>query len=224
MIVIIIVTDTPCAPHSMPVDANATEFPVWNVTVNDTAPLWFYCRQGANTAASHCGKGMVFAVNCGPDGSANSFTNFKQSALNIAIAKSKNYDDVESVIGNDWSGEEEFAEIVRAIESREGRIPRLSTTEASIPDSAAATTLITEPVSHGSDVENLVDAATRLAGVKTPPTSRTPDSTLLRAPLVPANEALMPIPAFVIGRDVQTPTPIPLPTATSTAEISSQPQ
>ena len=26
---------------------------------------------------------MVFAVNCGPDGSANSFTNFKQSALNI---------------------------------------------------------------------------------------------------------------------------------------------
>lgn len=68
----------------MPVAANQTDnFPTWTVTVKDTKPLWFYCRQGANTAASHCGKGMVFAVNCGPDGSANSFTNFKQSALNI---------------------------------------------------------------------------------------------------------------------------------------------
>nr|VWP00834.1 Uncharacterized protein [Ganoderma boninense] len=68
----------------MPVAANQTDnFPTWTVTVKDTKPLWFYCRQGAKTAASHCGKGMVFAVNCGPDGSANSFTNFKQSALNI---------------------------------------------------------------------------------------------------------------------------------------------
>ena len=45
--------------------------------------MWFFCAQAANTPASHCGKGMVFAINCGPDGAANSFTNFKNSALAI---------------------------------------------------------------------------------------------------------------------------------------------
>ena len=147
-----------------------------------------------------------------------------QSALNIAIAKSKCYDDVASVVGNDWSGEAEFEEIVRAIESRDGRIPRLSTTEASTTESAVATILPTESASSGSDVENQPDLAADRAEVKTPPTSRTPDSTLLRAPLVPANEALMPVPAFVLGRDVQTPTPMPLSTTTSVSEIGSQPQ
>ena len=79
MIVIIIVTDTPCAPHSMPVDANATEFPVWNVTVNDTAPLWFYCRQHTPAGASHCGAGMVFAVNA-VENSPRNFSAFKALA------------------------------------------------------------------------------------------------------------------------------------------------
>ena len=79
MIVIIIVTDTPCAPHSMPVDANATEFPVWNVTVNDTAPLWFYCRQHKPDGSAHCGAGMVFAVNAVEDSPRN-FTAFKTLA------------------------------------------------------------------------------------------------------------------------------------------------
>ncbi|KAI0361781.1 hypothetical protein OH77DRAFT_1391476 [Trametes cingulata] len=81
----------PCSPLAgglssgfMPVPANQTDnFPTWTVTVQDTKPLWFHCEQAANTAASHCGKGMVFAVNCGPDGSANSFTSFKQAALQI---------------------------------------------------------------------------------------------------------------------------------------------
>ncbi|KAI0662711.1 hypothetical protein C8Q70DRAFT_577905 [Cubamyces menziesii] len=81
----------PCSPLAggfdsgfMPVAANVTDnFPTFTVTVKDTKPLWFHCEQGANTAASHCGKGMVFAVNCGPDGSANSFSAFKQAALQI---------------------------------------------------------------------------------------------------------------------------------------------
>jgi hypothetical protein len=34
-------------------------------------------------AASHCGQGMVFAVNPGPDGSSNSFAAFKAKALAI---------------------------------------------------------------------------------------------------------------------------------------------
>jgi hypothetical protein len=28
--------------HSMPVSVNATNFPTWNLTVNDTAPIWAY--------------------------------------------------------------------------------------------------------------------------------------------------------------------------------------
>ena len=56
---------SPTRKNSMPVDANATTFPTWSVTVNNTQPLWFYCRQHAPTGASHCGAGMVFAVNPG---------------------------------------------------------------------------------------------------------------------------------------------------------------
>ncbi|KAI1791640.1 hypothetical protein LXA43DRAFT_1094261 [Ganoderma leucocontextum] len=41
------------------VNTTATEFPVWQITINNaSAPLWFYCRQ-----AKHCQAGMVFAVN-----------------------------------------------------------------------------------------------------------------------------------------------------------------
>ncbi|KAG9024968.1 hypothetical protein FS837_005130 [Tulasnella sp. UAMH 9824] len=57
--------DAPCAPLAggfdsgfMPVAMEATEFPVYNVTVQTTDPIWIYCRQ-----VSHCGMGMVFAAN-----------------------------------------------------------------------------------------------------------------------------------------------------------------
>lgn len=66
----------------MPVDANATEFPVWNVTVNDTAPLWFYCRQHKPDGSSHCGSGMVFAVNAVEDSPRN-FSAFKSLAATL---------------------------------------------------------------------------------------------------------------------------------------------
>jgi plastocyanin len=68
----------------MPVLANQTDnFPTYTITINDTQPTWAYCRQAADTANSHCGAGMVFSVNCGPDGAPNSFTTFKNSALAI---------------------------------------------------------------------------------------------------------------------------------------------
>lgn len=74
---------------SQPVAANQTDnLPTYTITVNDTAPIWVYCRQAANTPASHCGAGMVFAVNCGLDGAPNSFTNFKNSALAIGASLS----------------------------------------------------------------------------------------------------------------------------------------
>jgi plastocyanin len=82
---------SPCGPKDggiesgfMSVAANTTDnFPTYTITVNDTQPVWVYCRQAANTPASHCGQGMVFAVNCGQDGAPNSFTNFKAAALAV---------------------------------------------------------------------------------------------------------------------------------------------
>lgn len=45
-----------------PVPAGATNFPQWNITIdNATAPLWFYCAQ--KNPANHCQAGMVFAIN-----------------------------------------------------------------------------------------------------------------------------------------------------------------
>ncbi|KDR85124.1 hypothetical protein GALMADRAFT_131858 [Galerina marginata CBS 339.88] len=70
-----------------PVPANQTDnLPTFTVTVNDTNPVWVYCAQAAKTPASHCGAGMVFAINCGADGAPNSFTNFKSSALAIGAS------------------------------------------------------------------------------------------------------------------------------------------
>jgi len=52
----------------MPVAANATQVPSMTITVNDTTPLWFYCKQ-----SGHCGQGMVFAVNPTADKSFEAF-------------------------------------------------------------------------------------------------------------------------------------------------------
>jgi plastocyanin len=55
----------PCQPLAngadsgfQPVTANATQVPSFTLTVNDTTPTWWYCRQ-----TSHCESGMVFAIN-----------------------------------------------------------------------------------------------------------------------------------------------------------------
>ncbi|RXW24765.1 hypothetical protein EST38_g1075 [Candolleomyces aberdarensis] len=70
-----------------PVPANQTDhLPTYTVTVNDTEPIWMYCAQAARTANSHCGKGMVFAINCGADDAPNSFLNFKNSALAVGAS------------------------------------------------------------------------------------------------------------------------------------------
>ncbi|KAH8117615.1 Cupredoxin [Phellopilus nigrolimitatus] len=61
----------------MPVAANATSFPTFTVTVNDTTPVWAYCRQ-----AGHCGQGMVFAVNAIESG-PNNFGAFQALARQL---------------------------------------------------------------------------------------------------------------------------------------------
>jgi len=58
------------------------DFPTYNYTVTDDKPVWLYCRQ-----ATHCGKGMVFAINC-PSNGTNSFDAFKQAALAFGVKES----------------------------------------------------------------------------------------------------------------------------------------
>jgi len=82
----------PCSPKEggfssgfRPVGADVAvaDRPTFTVQVNDTQPIWVFCGQASNTPNSHCGAGMVHAINCGADGAPNSFTNFKKSALEI---------------------------------------------------------------------------------------------------------------------------------------------
>jgi len=55
--------------------------PTFTVHVNNTEPIWVYCAQNLNLPTTHCGAGMVFAINCGANDAPNSFTNFKNAAL-----------------------------------------------------------------------------------------------------------------------------------------------
>jgi hypothetical protein len=50
----------------MPVAADATSFPTFTIQVNDTKPIWAFCRQ-----TGHCGQGMVFAANANESSSKN---------------------------------------------------------------------------------------------------------------------------------------------------------
>jgi plastocyanin len=61
----------------MPVAANATTFPTYTIQINNTSPVWVYCRQ-----TGHCGQGMVFAVNA-VEGGANSFEAFQANAKQL---------------------------------------------------------------------------------------------------------------------------------------------
>jgi plastocyanin len=61
----------------MPVAANATTFPTYTIQVNDSTPIWAYCRQTA-----HCGEGMVFAANAVESG-PNNFEAFQALAEHI---------------------------------------------------------------------------------------------------------------------------------------------
>jgi len=74
-------TDTGFVP--VPLGTDDDDLPTREFTVEDTDPIWIHCRQAANTAGSHCGQGMVFAVNPGPVGSYYSFAAFKANALAV---------------------------------------------------------------------------------------------------------------------------------------------
>jgi len=63
----------------MPVAENATTFPTFTITINDTAPIWGYCGQQGPPV--HCTSGMVFSINAVESG-PNNFQAFQQIALN----------------------------------------------------------------------------------------------------------------------------------------------
>lgn len=70
----------------MAVSAGATTFPTFTVQVNDTSPIWAYCRQ-----AGHCGQGMVFAANSDETGgSGKSFEAFQATAMKLNGTSSTN--------------------------------------------------------------------------------------------------------------------------------------
>ncbi|KLO20588.1 hypothetical protein SCHPADRAFT_934419 [Schizopora paradoxa] len=54
-------------------------FPTFSIKINDTNPIWAYCRQQAANF-SHCGVGMVAAINANPY-SNKSFFDFQQLAV-----------------------------------------------------------------------------------------------------------------------------------------------
>jgi len=60
---------------------------LFNITVNDTAPIWVYCKQ--TNPSSHCGAGMVFSVNA-VEGGSNSFEAFKANAIRLNGTASNN--------------------------------------------------------------------------------------------------------------------------------------
>ncbi|CAG7845996.1 SubName: Full=Uncharacterized protein {ECO:0000313/EMBL:CCA69287.1} [Serendipita indica DSM 11827] len=65
-----------------PVANDETNFPTEVYTVTDASkPLWFYCSQ-----KSHCGKGMIFSINC-PTTGENTLDAFRQRALAIGAAE-----------------------------------------------------------------------------------------------------------------------------------------
>src|SRR5882762_11528823 len=63
----------------MPVASNTSgTMPTFQITINDTQPIWGYCGQ-----TGHCQAGMVFGINAPMNGS-NTFTAFQM------LAKSSN--------------------------------------------------------------------------------------------------------------------------------------
>jgi len=112
-------------------------------------------------------------------------------ARRAAVIKAKGYDDLDALVGP-WTGSDELAVIQAAIDARATTPPVLPPPDESTPPSPRAEEEITT----------------------TPPGWRgNPDPTVVHdAPLLPANEHRLMIPAGVSKRDPGTPTPISLST------------
>ncbi|KAH9926510.1 uncharacterized protein B0H18DRAFT_954777 [Fomitopsis serialis] len=143
--------------------------------------------------------------------------------LRAAIQKAKDFEGMEDVIGT-GSGEAEFREIVEAIEKRGGRrvkVQVLNRGADATRDSAASAPAETENVATEGPTSGISEKAPQTEHVPrstadandsrddlhTPPTG-TADPSVMNAPLAPANEMRMPLPAMITG-ELPTPTPTP---------------
>ncbi|KAI0095130.1 hypothetical protein BDY19DRAFT_916408 [Irpex rosettiformis] len=123
------------------------------------------------------------------------------NALRKRITSSKSYDDITDLVGP-WTGEAEFQEIVQSVESRVGRRPMFKKEEE--------VSLCSEETTVPSSETLQLQSTQELGAFKTPVHSLSPDPTTLRAPLLPANDARVHVPALVSGYDEPTPTPTPV--------------
>ena len=140
-------------------------------------------------------------------------TRARAKEITANIARSKDYESVADIVGS-WTGEEEFAKIVEAIEARRNRRPPhqlfSNVSSVSVEELASPSTAVTSEVSEKENLEEEDPESPHAYSYKTPPTSRgPPESALLRAPLSAVNDLRVPIPAFISGRDDGTPTPTP---------------
>ena len=113
------------------------------------------------------------------------------------MIKAKGYADLDALV-KDWTGSDEFAAIKAAIDTRATAPPILlpatdesvsSPPPASLPPKSCEETMSTPPGWRGN-----------------------PDPAVVHdAPLLPANERRIPVPAGISKRDPGTPTPLALP-------------
>lgn len=133
--------------------------------------------------------------------------NFKkprQQQYREVLSKARGYDDVTELVGN-WTGEEEFRQVVEAIKSRTSP-PSLEPSETA----AEAVTLAVELPSSAKSLEAAlsIDSMKGSDGssVATPTGRENPEPPSLNAPKLASN-GLLELPALVSGRDAMTPSP-----------------
>ncbi|GAW08781.1 hypothetical protein F5879DRAFT_1009909 [Lentinula edodes] len=125
-----------------------------------------------------------------------------------SIVKSRSFDEVVDIAGG-WTGEEDFKEIVRAIEAREGKLhdeAEPSTADAEVvgaPGQAASTTT----PSTSTNQSSLSRAVEAKSGNKyiTPPVTQNPHPPASGAPLIADVQRTLPV--LISGKDPLTPTP-----------------
>ncbi|PFH49058.1 hypothetical protein AMATHDRAFT_76421 [Amanita thiersii Skay4041] len=135
--------------------------------------------------------------------------------LRKTLSQSKSYDSVADMVGNEWTGEEVFQEIVQAIKARPPREHRIL-----MPDSTVVTQHIVKegvtshstpngpqfndhtPMASDTPLEDTIE------GILTPEGTQNPEPPGPGAPFLPS-EIRRPQPAIITGHDALTPTPTP---------------
>ena len=125
--------------------------------------------------------------------------------LREAVIKAKGYADLDALV-EPWSGSEEFAVIKAAIDERASAPPVLLPAEESTPPPSS------KLQSEGEETMTMTMTTMATTATTTPPDWRgNPDPAVVYdAPLLPANEKLVMIPAGVSKQDPGTPTPLAL--------------